>query len=235
MGRNKRAARPFLFGLNILMPTFITPFSGSAELTAGNGLESVSVGLWEYSRPGYNDGATFGVSLGGPTKPGKNVYIGPSSPQQTLDSGELHLQAENWTIASIGNALTSYTDPESGQTYGPEKCRITVTGRWEVIRQPNSNSFNSQGVIYSNGFTRTDLGDREMGPVFLLTYYTPYATYIKQGAGVTGGAIDTFSDRVFFCKCTELVTSDNSNREFQSNSISRPAWVYTYSKSWQTD
>jgi hypothetical protein len=28
--------------------------------------------------------------------------------------------------------------------------------------------------------------------------------------------------------------STNSNREFQSNTVTRPVWAYTYSKSWQT-
>jgi hypothetical protein len=48
------------------MPTFVTPYSGSAELTANTGLTVVDAGLWRYSQAGYNDGATFGLSLGHP-------------------------------------------------------------------------------------------------------------------------------------------------------------------------
>jgi hypothetical protein len=198
------------------MPTFITPFSGSAELTANTGLTVIDPGLWRYSQAGYNDGATFGLSLTHPK---------PTS------GGLLHLRAENWPIAVIGNELTSYTDPDTGQTYGPELCRIVVSGAWSVIRQPNTNSFNSVGVDYA-GTTVTDLGDRQMSP-YLLSYTSPTATYIIQGSAVDGGAVDTFSTRVFSCQATESTTSPNSNKEYQSNSIIRPAWVYTYSKSWQ--
>lgn len=200
------------------MPTFITPYSGSAELTASTGLTVTDQGLWTFSKNTYNDGATFGLSL---------TYPKP------LTGGNLHLSATDWTIADIGNSLTSYTDPDTGITYPASQCRIEVTGRWQVIRQPNSDSFNSQGVEYS-GHTHTDLGNRDMGPVFLLTFNTDYATYVIQGANVSGGAQDTFSGHEFYCRVTESATSDNSNREFQSNSITRPAWVYQYSKSWQT-
>lgn len=200
------------------MPTFITPYSGSAELTAGNGLNIVNQALWTYSKAGYNDGATFGLSL--------------THPSPLNGGSELHLQAQNWTIAGIGNELTAYTDPETNITYPASQCRIEVIGRWVVVRQQNSNSYNSFGIEY-NAKTDTDLGDREMTP-YLLTFSSREAVYVIQGADVAGGAQDTFSSRVFFCKATEAATSDNSNREFQSNTITRPAWVYSYSKSWQT-
>ena len=214
------------------MPTFITPYSGSAELTAGNGLEIVDQGKWQYSKQGYNDGATFGLSLTYPTPSGPaDFYYGPPNKVPPPQSGgELHLRAVNWPIAEIGNQLTSYNDP----TYGllpASKCRITVTGYWSVIRQQNSNSFNGQGVEY-DAATITDLGDRLMNP-WIMPYTTPSAVYVIQGADVTGGAQDTFSTHVFFCRATEVATSQNSNKEFQSNTITRPAWVYTYSKSWQ--
>ena len=199
------------------MPTFVTPFSGSAELTANTGLTVVDPGLWRYSQAGYNDGATFGLSL--------------THPSPTA-GGLLHLQGQNWPIAVVGNELTSYTDPVTGITYGPTACRIVVSGAWSVIRQPNTNSFNSVGVDYA-GTTVTDLGDRQMSS-YLLSYTSPVATYIIQGSAVDGGAVDTFSTRVFSCRITESTTSPNSNKEYQSNSISRPVWAYTYSKSWQT-
>jgi hypothetical protein len=192
------------------MPTFITPFSGSAELTANSGLTVIDTGLWRYSQAGYNDGATFGLSL---------THPNPTS------GGLLHLSAENWPIAVVGNELTSYTDPATGITYGPTLCRIVVSGAWSVIRQPNTNSFNSVGVDYA-GTTVTDLGDREMSS-YLLSYTSPVATYIIQGSAVDGGAVDTFSTRVFSCRITESTTSPNSNKEYQSNSISRPVWAYT--------
>ena len=198
------------------MPTFITPYSGQAELTAANGLQVVESGLWTYSLSGYNDGATFGLSL---------THPNPTNGQQ------LYLQAQDWTIADIGNELTSYTDPNTSITYPASQCRITVTGYWLVVRQQNSNSFNGQGVMY-NGKTETDLGERTMNPN-LLTFSTREAVYVIQGADVSGGAQNTFSSRVFYCKATEAATSDNSNKEFQSNTITRPAWVYSYSKSWQ--
>ena len=162
------------------------------------------------------------------------MQAAPKAPTATVDSGLLHLQAQGWTIEGAGNTLTAYTDPDTGQTYGPERCRILVTGAWSVPRRPNSNSFNSTGVIY-NGLTQTDEGERSMTP-YLLNYET-YAprSYVIQGSAVSGGAQDTFSGQVFFCKCTESATTDNSNREFQSNSVATPLWRYTYSKSWQID
>ena len=199
------------------MPTFITPYSGSAELTASNGLAIVDPGLWRFSQQGYNDGATFGLSL---------------SFLNATDGGELHLSATNWPIADIGNELTSYTDPNTGLTYAADQCRIVVTGSWLINRQVNSNSFNSVGVLY-NALTTTDLGDREMSP-YLLSYASPVATYIIQGSAVDGGAIDTFTDKLFYCRATESTTSPNSNKEYQSNSIIRPVFLYDYSKSWQT-
>ena len=199
------------------MPTFVTPYSGSAELTASNGLSTIDSGLWTFSRQGYNDGATFGLSLGHPNP---------------LSGGLLHLRGQNWTIAVIGNDLTSYTDPETSITYGPDVCRIVVTGAWQVIRQQNSNSYNSFNITYS-ATTQTDLGDREMNP-YLLSYLSPAATYVIQGSGVDGGAQNTFSGHVWEFRATETAASTNSNREFQSNTITRPVWAYTYSKSWQT-
>jgi hypothetical protein len=199
------------------MPTVVTPYSGSAELTASNGLTVVDPGLWRYSQAGYNDSATFGLSL---------THPNPTS------GGLLHLRGENWPIAVVGNELTSYTDPATGQTYGPSLCRIVITGAWSVIRQQNSNSYNSFNITYS-ATTVTDLGDREMAP-YLLNYASPQATYVIQGAGVAGGAQDTFSDHVFECRATESAASTNSNREFQSNTVTRPVWSYIYSKSWQT-
>ena len=199
------------------MPTFVTPYSGSAELTAANGLSVIDAGLWTFSRQGYNDGATFGLSLGHPNP---------------LSGGLLHLRAEDWPIAEIGNDLTSYTDPDTSTTYGPELCRIVITGAWQVIRQQNSNSYNSFNITYS-ATTVTDLGDRSMNP-YLLNYTSPQATYVIQGSGVAGGAQDTFSNHVWEFRATESAASTNSNREFQSNTITRPVWAYTYSKSWQT-
>lgn len=201
------------------MTTFFTPpgYSGTAELTASNGLDVLDQGLWRFSQSGYNDGATFGLSLTVP------------SPTQ---GGELSLSAEDWIIAVVGNELTDYTDPDNNY-YPASKCRIEVTGQWVVVRQPNSNSFNSQGVFYA-GHTHTDSGNRDMGPTFLLNYSSPFATYVIQGADVDGGAQDTFSSQVFYCRCTESATTDNSNKEFQSNSVCRPVWAYSYSKSWQT-
>lgn len=198
------------------MSTFITPYSGSAELTASNGLEIIDQGIWQYSQSGYNDGATFGLSLTHPS---------PTS------GGLLHLRGENWPIAVIGNDLTSYTDPATGLTYGPTLCRITVTGAWLVVRQQNSNSYNSFNISYV-GLTQTDLGERDMSPS-LLTYSSPTAQYVIQGSAVTGGAVDTFSTQVFECKVTESSSSTNSNKEYQSNTVTRPAFVYSYSKSWQ--
>ena len=199
------------------MSTFITPYSGSAELTASNGLEIVDQGLWRFNQQGYADGATFGLSL---------TFPSPDN------GGELYLRAVNWRIPVIGNALTSYTDPETGITYTEEQCRITVTGSWVVTRQVNSNSFNSIGVSYT-ATTTTDLGDRTMNP-YLLNYTSPPATYVIQGSAVDGGAMDTFSTHEFVCRATESTTTDNSNKEYQSNTVIRPVFVYTCSKSWQT-
>ena len=89
-------------------------------------------------------------------------------------------------------------------------------------------------MIYS-GRTETDEGNRDMGEFLLNFTTTPPVTYVIQGADVTGGALNTFSSHVFYCRITEAATTDNSNREFQSNSIARPVWAYTYTKSWQTD
>ena len=199
------------------MPTFITPYSGTAELTASNGLTVVESGLWRFSQQGYNDGATFGLSLGAPNP---------------LTGELLHLRAENWNIAEIGNELTSYTDPDTMTTYPADQCRIVVTGSWAVIRQQNSNSYNSFNITYV-GTTVTDLGDRDMNPN-LLNYNSPVATYVIQWSAVDGGAQNTFSSHVWEFRATETAASTNSNREFQSNTITRPAWIYTYSKSWQT-
>ena len=234
MGRQKTRFGGFFVGLNTVMPTFITPsgYSGTAELTANTGLTIVDQSRWTYSKQGYNDGATFGVSLSWPDKATGEFSYGQPAQQITPEfSGELSLRAVDWPIAVIGNELTSYTDPNTSITYTAAQCKITVTGRWQVVRQPNSNSFNSIGVFY-NGTTETDQGTRTMNP-YLLTYITPPATYIIQGADVTGGAQDTFSNQVFFCKCRHSTTSNNSNREYQSNSIARPVWAYSYSKSWQ--
>lgn len=201
------------------MPTFITPpgYSGTAELTASNGLGIVSPGLWRFSQAGYNDGATFGLSL---------TYPSPT------DGEELHLSATDWPIAVVGNTLTEYVDPDTAIVYPATQCRILVTGFWLVTRNPNSNSFNSVGVNYS-GSTTTDLGDRTMSP-YLLSFQSPSATYVIQGSAVDGGARNTFSSHEFFCRIRESTSSPNSNKEYQSNSISRPVWVYSYSKSWQT-
>ena len=212
------------------MPTFITPFSGTAELTASNGLTVIDQGTYTFSQNGYNDSATFGLSLGGPRRAGQGVEPLPTEP---ITGGLLHLRGENWTIAGVGNTLTSYTDPLTGLTYSAAQCRISVTGRWQVVRQPNSNSFNGVGIIYG-GITETNLGSRIMGPVFLLSYTSPPATYVIQGSAVEGGAQDTFSSQVFECRCTETVSTKNSNREFQSNTITRPVWAYSYVKQWQT-
>jgi hypothetical protein len=210
------------------MPTFVTPIAGTAALTTATGLHVISQGRWLFSQSGYNDSITWGVSLGGPVQPA------PAAATATVASGLLHLSAQGWTIVGAGNTLTAYTDPDTHITYGPERCRILVTGAWRVPRRPNSNSFNSTGVIYT-GLTETDEGGRTMTPS-LLDYETLQPrTYVIQGAAVAGGAADTFTPHVFFCRCSESVTTDNSNREFQSNSTAAPQWVYQYSKSWQTD
>jgi hypothetical protein len=212
------------------MPTFITPpgNAGSAELTTTTGLTVIDAGAWKFSQSGYNDGVTWGVSLGGPLVPA------PGAPVADPTSGVLHLRAQVWHIAVIGTELIPYTDPNTGVTYGAERCRILVTGRWHVTRRPNSNSFNGQGVIY-RGTTDTDEGGRSMTPA-LLSYATVHdSVYIIQGSAVAGGAQDTFSPHVWFCKCEESVTTDNSNRAFQSNSVASPRWVYRYQRSWQID
>jgi hypothetical protein len=203
-----------------LAKIFYTPpgYTGQAELTASTGLTTVDLALWRFSRSGYNDGATFGLSLGHP---------------RPLEGGELKVQAQNWPIENIGNQLTEYQDPVTGATYPASQCRITLRGRWQVARQPNSNSFNSIGIAYT-GLTETDLGSRAQGPA-LLSLTTAYATYIIQGIGVTGGAQDTFSSHVFYCRCTESAATDNSNRLFQSNTTIRPVWGYTYAKSWEIE
>ena len=216
------------------MPTFITPYSGIAELSVATGLEIVESGKWTYSQSGYNDGATFGVSLSWPDKAvGLYNYGTPAAQVKPISSGMLHVKAKNWPIAGIGNQLTSYTDPDTGITYEPDLCRITVIGRWNVLRQVNSNSWNSIGVFY-NGLTETNLGGRDMDP-YLLSYTTPEVSmYVIQGSSVVGGAQNTFSDVEFFCRCIHATTSNNSNREYQSNSIARPVFQYSYAKSWQT-
>lgn len=197
---------------------FYTPpgYTGSSELTASNGLVVINSGRWTFSKSGYNDGATFGLSLTHP-KP--------------MNGDELHLAATNWEINQVGNNLTSYYNSETGETYSADQCRIQVTGQWQVIRQPNSNSYNSFGVSWS-GTTDTDQGGRLMNP-YLLTYISGFATYTIQGSAVTGGAQDTFSSHEFYCRVTEAAQTDNSNKEFQSNTITRPVWVYTYTKSWE--
>jgi hypothetical protein len=197
---------------------FITPpeFQGSAMLSASTGLQVVEAGLWRFSQAGYNDSATFGLTLTHPSP---------------LESGLLHLQAVNWPIAVIGNDLTAYTDPDSGITYSAAQCKITVTGYWSVERQVNSNSYNSFGVEHT-GSTVTDQGSRTMTP-WLLNFSADPVTYIKQGSAVAGGAQDTFSAHVFSCRLTESANSDNSNKQFQSNTTARPVWVYDFSKSWQ--
>jgi len=210
------------------MPTFITPVSGQAALTTTTGLAVISQGTWRFSESGYNDGVTWGVSLGGPRTGAPDAAAGDPG------SGLLHLRAQGWTIAGVGNTLTAYTDPDTGITYGADRCRILIRGQWRVPRRPNSNSFNGIGVIYT-GRTETDQGDRDMTPFLLDLVTEPPVTYRIQGAAVEGGAEDTFSSHVFFCRCTENVTTDNSNRAFQSNSIAQPQWVYAYSKSWQID
>lgn len=232
------------------MPTFITPYSGVAELTASNGLEIIEQNSWAFSQAGFNDGATFGVSLSWPPMRGSYDYGADtrdtgftygSSPntqlpgqQRSAYSGLLHLRAQNWTIGTIGNSLTSYYSPELDTTFGPDRCRITVTGYWQVLRQENSNSYNSFGTVH-DGLTQTDHGDREMMPPSLLSYASPKTTYIIQGSSVQGGASDTFSAHEFWCKITETATSVNSNFEFQSNTIARPTWIYSYKMSWQID
>lgn len=199
---------------------FYTPsgYTGQSQLTASSGLQVVQYGLWRFSQAGYNDGATFGLSLGTPAP---------------LNGGELSLSATDWNIAVVGNELTEYTNPDTGQTYLASQCRIQIVGQWQIVRQQNSNSYNSFNISYQ-GTTNTDLGNRSMNPN-LLNFYSTYATYTIQGADVTGGAQDTFSNYEFYCNFTEIASSTNSNKEFQSNTIIRPVWTYTYTKSWEID
>lgn len=216
------------------MPTFFTPpgYSGTAELTASTGLSVIDQGSWSFSGPGFNDGATFGLSLGYPisSQPQDFSYGPTTGTVPTLSGGLLHLSATDWTIPVIGNELTDYTGP-GGIHYPASQCRILVRGRWYVTRQQNSNSFNGIGVEYG-GATRTDSGERDMGQQ-LLTLVTGYDTYVIQGANVAGGAQDTFTTHEFWVRVTETATTDNSNHTFQSNTITRPVWQFTYSKSWQ--
>jgi hypothetical protein len=220
------------------MPTFITPsgYSGSAELNASSGLTVVYQGRWTFSLQGYNDGATFGLALNWPTQSSGSYAsdYGPYSPPVHPQSGGLlNLTAENWTIPVIGNTLQSYTDPETSITYGPDRCRIQLVGKWQVYRQQNSNSYNSFNIQYI-GTTETDQGGRSMDPD-LLTYTSPNTAYVIQGSSVEGGARDSFSDHVFYVRVTEEATTSNSNGEFQSNTVTRPSWNYTYTMSWQID
>lgn len=196
------------------MSTFFTPtnLTGTAELTATNGLSVTEQGLWLFSGAGYNDQATFGLSLTHPSP---------------TNGGSLRLQAMNWPIAVIGNQLTDYIGEDS-VFYPASRCRIMITGNWQIIRQQNSNSFNSVGVDYA-GHTHTDLGNRD----YWGTFFTNRETYVIQGADVQGGAMDTFTDHLFYAHMTESTSSDNSNKLYQSNTVTRPVWAYTYSKSWQ--
>lgn len=216
---------------------FYTPpgYSGSAQLTASTGLTINDQGRWRFSQQGYNDRATFGLSLGWPDTAynGEFDYGSPGSQIRPLTGGLLSLSATNWTIPVIGNTLRSYTDPDTSITYPESQCRIQIHGQWQVTRQQNSNSYNSFGILYT-GVTETDLGSRTFNPN-LLSYNTIYATYTIQGADVTGGALDTFSDHEFFCRVTEATSSNNSNNEFQSNTITTPIFVYTYNMSWEIE
>ena len=220
------------------MPTFITPpgYSGSAELNASNGLEIIYQGRWTFSQQGFNDGASFGLALNWPTHPGGDYQFdyGPYTPPMHPQSGGLlNLTAENWSIPVIGNTLQSYTDPDTSITYGPELCQIMLVGKWQVYRQQNANSYNSFNIEY-NGTTETDQGGRNMNPD-LLTYISPNTAYVIQGSSVEGGPRDTFSNHIFYASVTEEASTTNSNGEFQSNTITRPVWTYTYAMSWQID
>lgn len=230
-----------------LMSSFYTPpgCAGTAELTASTGLAVVEQGRWTFSQSGYNDGATFGVSIGGPVSArnydygadtrGAETYYSTTyqapPPSQGQPAGLLHLRAINWTIAVIGNQLTDYDDPETSAILPANRCRIELRGRWEVQRGINSNSWNGF-VVEHTGTTLTDQGGRDMDP-WLLDYESAWQTYVIQGSAVTGGAQDTFSSHEFWVKITESARSPNSNREFQTNTIARPVWRYSYSKSWQ--
>jgi len=114
-----------------------------------------------------------------------------------------------------------------------DACQIIITGAWVVVRQENSNSFNSFGVERT-GRTETDLGARDMDP-WLLNYTSPQATYVIQGSAVERWCPRyTFSDLcVFLRRLTETATTDNSNYMFQSNTVATPTWVYWYQRQWQ--
>jgi len=213
---------------------FITPpeLSGTGELTASNGLVVQSQGLWQFSQAGYNDGATFGLSLGWPDQSyvGEYTYGAPPPPREPLSGGELLLRAQGWSIPG-GTALEPYTDPGTGVTYPAAACQIVIMGAWSVSRLVNSNSYNSFGV-QRTGRTETDLGSRDMDP-WLLSYTSPQASYVIQGSAVEGGAQDTFTGHEFRCRITETATTDNSNYAFQSNTTVRPTWIYVYIRRWQ--
>ena len=220
------------------MPTFITPpgYSGSAALNASTSLTVIDQGRWFFSKQGFNDGASFGLGLHWPTSPSGDFFYdnGPYNPPPHPQSGGiLYLTAENWTIPVIGNTLQSYTDPDTSITYGPDRCQILLVGKWQVYRQQNSNSYNSFNIAYI-GTTETDQGGRSMDPD-LLTYDSPNTAYVIQGSSVEGGARDSFSDHLFYVRVTEEASTTNSNNEFQSNTITRPVWTYTYAMSWQID
>ena len=89
------------------MPTFFTPpgYSGTAELTASTGLSVIDQGSWSFSGSGFNDGATFGLSLGYPisSQPQDFSYGPTTGTVPTLSGGLLHLSATDWTIPVIGN------------------------------------------------------------------------------------------------------------------------------------
>jgi hypothetical protein len=216
------------------MPEFITPanFSGASELTASTGLAIIDQGRWQFSQAGYNDGVSFGLSLGWPDPEfaGSRTSGAPPPPRTPISGGRLLLRAQGWSIPG-GNELTAYTDPITHVTYPAEDCRITITGAWVVIRRVNSNSFNGPGVEYQ-GRTATDQGSRDMDP-WLLSYTAGAVTYVIQGSGVEGGALDTFTGHVFECEVTESARTNNSNYAFQSNSVTTPAWVYVYQRQWQ--
>jgi hypothetical protein len=218
------------------MAHFITPpeLSGVSELTASNGLEIQEQGLWQFSQSGYNDGATFGVSIGWPDPAilGDRTSGAPPLPRAPLSAGELRLRAQGWSIPG-GNELLPYTDPGTGITYAADRCQIMIMGAWSVERAVNSNSYNSFGVE-REGRTDTDLGSRDMDP-WLLSYTSPQASYVIQGAEVTGGAQDTFTGHEFRCSITESARTDNSNSAFQSNTVARPTWIYVYIRRWQID
>lgn len=217
---------------------WITPpgDQGQAQLTASTGLEIQDLGRWRFSQAGYNDGATFGLSLGWPAgaESAQDFYWGPRDRQPPPQSGgELSLRAQDWSVATIGNQLTSWTDPATGITWGLERCQILVQGRWQVQRLPNSNSFVSIGISWQ-GITDTDTGGREMYP-WLLDYVGPMRQYLRQGAATPGGAQDTLTTHVLHCRCTEITTSDNSNHEYQSNTLCRPVWAYSWQRRWWVD